>query len=132
MPVRVTVGGLCRAEKIEVLRDGQVIASAPGSLPVFEFETAPAESGWMAARCVSPTGSPLDSGQALFAHTSPVWLKVAGKPLPVRKAVLPHIRACIEQTQTWLTDHGTYTDPRRQAQHLARCAQALGLLGAFG
>jgi TolB protein len=70
-------------ERVEILFNGKVVATAnpaPGTLPTKLDQQVPVErSGWPALRA---TGRyvPDVQGERLYAHTSPVYVVVAGKP----------------------------------------------------
>ena len=101
------------AETLEILVNGEVAAQGPGrhELPI----TA---SGWIAARVSSPK----------FAHTSPVIVRVAGKPSTRRTEALRPLRKAVEQTREWVADHGRFADERRKRQLLEHCDDALNRL----
>lgn len=114
-------------EKLEVVADGHVVGSAATSgdghrwAASLQFDHAPLDSGWLAARCVS-------AGTAAFAHTAPVLVKVAGAPLPRRRDALPPLRTLVEETRDWAERHGRYADEKWRRHLLDHCAAALARL----
>jgi hypothetical protein len=73
-------------DRVEVIFNGRVAASVaiPGDgrdVLVDERISIP-HSGWLALRAAGPAQP--DQPRGLFAHTSPVYIDVAGKPLDTR------------------------------------------------
>ena len=63
-------------DRLEIVSNGQVVKAIshhPGKM-IADFEYEPRESGWIAARCFERPDNTIR-----FAHTSPVYLEVAGK-----------------------------------------------------
>jgi hypothetical protein len=86
-----------------------------GLAATVEAEHLCTESTWLAARCRG--GAHPDSGTALFAHTSPIYLQVAGAPLrPSAETVAP-LLAVLEQTLAWV-DGRAACESDRQRDHL--------------
>jgi hypothetical protein len=117
-------------ERLELVHNGQIVAE---SLPVsgavtraeLNFSLPAPESGWLAARCRGAEGSFLDPTSSAFAHTSPVYVRAAGRPLPRRRAALPLLRQAVEQTRDWVTDHGRFANPKWKRHLLDLCARAV-------
>ena len=64
------------------------------------METNVTESGWLAARCWSRER--LLDGQVVFAHTSPVYCHVDGRPLcPTMETAAP-LLTILDQTRDWI------------------------------
>ncbi|MFN7933597.1 MAG: CehA/McbA family metallohydrolase [Bryobacteraceae bacterium] len=83
-------------ERIEIVRDGRVVADQPsvgGTEVRLERELEVEEGGWIAAR-VSGSAKTY-AGYPVFAHTSPVYLRVDGTPY--RKAEA--IGACVDEVE---------------------------------
>ena len=86
-PGKVTVAGEAIAqfplEKLEFIVNGRVVASVtPGedSFRINAVQEAPIEtSGWIAVRALGQRGPTQQAAEA-FAHTSPVYVEVAGRP----------------------------------------------------
>ncbi|MBI3682442.1 MAG: CehA/McbA family metallohydrolase [Acidobacteria bacterium] len=79
--VRARVLSRMPFERIEIVQDGEVIAeqsAVNGREVVLEREVELTRGGWMAARVVSSAKS--WGGTTVFAHTSPVYYRVAGTP----------------------------------------------------
>lgn len=96
-PVRIeaTARGIVPFERLEILANGEVIQEAASSgdpsMARIEFEWTPTTSAWLAARCRGSARLPqYPAPQCVFAHASPVYVRVAGAALPVSA------RACAE------------------------------------
>jgi hypothetical protein len=80
--VRAEGRGFVPLEQLEVLLNGQVIATAPvthqSGTAVIELALPVAESGWLAARCGGRQPVP-SLMELVFAHSSPVYVRVAGQ-----------------------------------------------------
>lgn len=109
-------------EKLEIVAGGQVVGSAA---PIFadgvstatvELDYPARESGWLAAR--------VGGAATMFAHTSPIVVRVAGLPLPRQSAAVTQLRNRIEQTREWIECHGRFADERRKRALLAHCDAA--------
>jgi hypothetical protein len=103
--VRAEVRSATPVDQLEILYNGRLVAAKEASgnrqAALLEFETNAAESGWLAARCWSRER--LADGQAVFAHTSPVYLLVDGRPpRPTPDAAVP-LLAILEQARDWIT-----------------------------
>ena len=108
------------AGKLEVVANGQVVATAdgaPGEKGILRAELeAEVPAGWAAVRWAGPGG---------FAHSSPVAVGPAAR----EPAAVAALTTLIDQTRDWAGEHGRYANPRRREQLLARCAEAAARLG---
>jgi hypothetical protein len=132
--VRVTAESVVPFERVEVLCNSAVVASAAAtngerfaatisqSVPIID-------TSWLAARCVGLAGSVLYPPVPVFAHTSPVVVRVGGAPLPRRPAATEVLRREVEKVQDWAETAGRYADPKWKAQLLTLCDEALARLG---
>lgn len=111
-------------EKLEIVANGEVIASAPASAgerhtaSVDVEQTAPS---WVAARAVGGVGSILFPDQPAFAHTSPV---AVGSPAPLTAAVTA-LRQCLDRVREWVETQAGFTQEKRKVQHLERLTAAV-------
>lgn len=102
-PGKLMVKATARAQfplaKVELIHNGQVAVTlplAPDSLSAtLEKELVLEGSGWLALRASGP-GHPDSPLPALFAHTSPIYIEVAG--------ALPRSRADARFFLTWIDD----------------------------
>jgi hypothetical protein len=116
-------------EWLQVIADGETIASVPAvaggrHAAAVELEHAVTGSGWLAARCVGGQPSVLVPGMRAFAHTSPVWVGVGGRPLPRRADAVAAVRECVAQTREWAERHGRYQDEKWRRKLVAACDAA--------
>jgi hypothetical protein len=107
---------------LEILVGGNVVARTAdfGEMPHtagLEIEASPKFSTWIAARC---GGSPADAG---FAHTSPVFVQVDGKPIN-DLALGQSIAKEIDRTIRWVETSGVFLLERRKAAILDVLRQA--------
>lgn len=120
-------------ERMEILANGYVIATAkPTGDPIVTCEIKAShvlpEGGWIAARCVGTTKPDLYPHASVIAHTSPVWVDVAGRPIPGRAEVVAALLQEIEGVRLWADRDGRFTHPRRRDHLLSLCAAAAGKL----
>jgi hypothetical protein len=119
---RAAVRSLARFERLELVADGDVIASAAphpdGPAVAAEVEAPVGATGWVAARCL-PTGGPG------FAHTPPVRVG----PAPAAGAAAAALRPLVEAVREWAESAGRYENPKRKQALLDRCGEALTRLG---
>src|SRR5207244_910920 len=76
-----------------------------------EVECPIAHSGWLAARCTR--------GDYTDAHTSPIYLQVAGQPPPVRSADVDTVIGLLDRTLGWVERHARCETPKEH-ERLAR------------
>ncbi|MEZ5399422.1 MAG: CehA/McbA family metallohydrolase [Bryobacteraceae bacterium] len=79
--VRVKVASRLPFDRVELIHDGEVIAeqmSIGGAVSAIEREVPFDRGGWLAARVISSARS--HGGARVFAHTSPVYCRLAGTP----------------------------------------------------
>jgi hypothetical protein len=91
-------------ERVEILLNGSVLASKEASgnrqATVLETEHHLTASGWLAVRAWGRDR--LLDGQCVYAHTSPIYLDVEGRPLrPSHEAIAP-LEAVLERTLDWV------------------------------
>jgi hypothetical protein len=113
-------------EKLEVLFNGNVIATAPAQATGTRFhatlpsEYAPATSGWFTARCIGAHG--------VFAHTSPHFVSLENKPGNLDGEARSYLNDLVQQVQVWSNEQGQYREEKFRAQLLERCQAARDLL----
>jgi hypothetical protein len=120
--VRVGSQSLAPLDRVELVCNGEVVATDPAGLDV----TLPiAGSCWLAARCRCVD----DRG---FAHSSPVVVRVGGQPLPRRPDAVAAVRRAVEQTREWVEDQGRFASPKARQHLLDLCGEAVSRLEAPG
>ena len=80
--VRASVRSIAPVERLDIIVNGQVAATAPGSgRAAIEFDgpVAVPDGGWIAARVVGPSSRYIADSYA-FAHTTPVYVIRGGRP----------------------------------------------------
>jgi hypothetical protein len=88
--VRAEAHAVAPFERFEVVDGGEVVASTSGN--ELEVPFVPEQTTWVAARCVGATG---------FAHTSPVWVEVAGRPWRIKADDIAPVRELLDATHAW-------------------------------
>jgi hypothetical protein len=131
--LRAEAASVVPFERLELIANGTPIASArPTGDSVWsaalEEEHVLPEGGWVAARCWGSTKSELYPHGPVFAHTSPVWVEVGGKPVARQPTAVAGLRREIEAVREWVESAGRFTAPRWREQHLAACDAALARL----
>jgi hypothetical protein len=82
-PLRVKARAISRFpfDRLEIVQDGEVVAEQPAvemREAVLEREIKAVRGGWLAARVASKART--HAGYTMFAHSSPVYVRVAGTP----------------------------------------------------
>jgi hypothetical protein len=94
-------------ERLELIASGQVVAAAPAcgdpATAIVETELPLAASGWVAARCGGGhlLPHPAAAGRA-FAHTSPVYVRVAGQQPRADPVALKRFADELDQMLRWV------------------------------
>jgi hypothetical protein len=132
--VRAEARSLVPFERLELIAGGRVLARADaGSSPpsaVLEAEAALPEGGWLLARCVGPYAGQAESWVA--AVTSPVYVRVEGRPPRPPAATAAALRGHLERMLDWVERKGRFENDQ-QRQRLAGVFQsALHALPAQG
>lgn len=112
-------------DELELLAGGSLLATKTASgnrqAAVLETDYVPPHSTWIAARCHAPTR--LATGSCVFAHTSPVWVEVAGRPMPVSDEGTRSLDALLEQTAVRAPIDCPAERPRQQLLETIRAAR---------
>jgi hypothetical protein len=102
--VRAEARGATPFDRLEVLHNGSVLASKEASgnrqAALLETEHHVEDGGWLAARAWS--GERLLDGQCVYAHTSPVYLAVEGRPRRPTPETTAPLEAVLERTLDWV------------------------------
>jgi hypothetical protein len=106
-------------DELHLLVNGDVQACKPASgnrlSAVVETDLVCDHSGWIAATCHSPALQ--RSGTCVFAHTTPVFVDVRGRPLrPAQDTVAPLLDV-LATTRAWVRDEAR-CETDRQREHL--------------
>jgi len=102
--------------RVELIHNGAVAQSweNPEGVCAGEFRHSlpVGADGWLAARCSSVHRDSF--GQAVFAHSSPIYLRT-GAPNPQQPEAARYFDAAIEQSLEWVAGRGRYsTDAQRR------------------
>jgi hypothetical protein len=124
--VRAEARSILPFDRLEVVANGQVVASATGSpaSAIVEGEIPVPVSGWLAARCLGNQqifGRP--ANQHIFAHTSPVYVRRADKPLRVAADAVAGFVAELDRMLVWVATKAR-CDSDSQRQRLADIFQS--------
>jgi hypothetical protein len=125
-PLAVTVraAGL-GVERLELVGpDGVVAAAGPGggAVPAIDTTIAADRSLWLCAVARGP-GHPSVLGPTVFAHTSPVWVEVDGRPVR-RPASARWLLDWLDRFQALVGEHGRFADDAQRAEVVAVIDQA--------
>jgi hypothetical protein len=113
--------------RAELVQDGKIIAAkefaadGPWEL-VWEQEIPFEQSGWLALRTLGPSHADNPGGEA-YAHTSPVYVEVAGRP-PVARADAQFFVEWINRLETALRERDRIPTPAEKAQVMAQLEAA--------
>ena len=113
------VRSMTPVDQLEILSNGRILAAKEASgnrqAALLDIETNVTESGWLAARCWSRER--LLDGQVVFAHTSPVYCLVEGRPLrPTLETAAP-LLTILDQTREWIS-RDARCPTEQQREHL--------------
>lgn len=127
-PVKVTGSALSQypLDKVEVLYNGRtVITLTPlaGALTAaIDKSLAVDRSGWMALRATGPARDDV-KGQTLMAHTSPIYVSVAGKPAGSAEDAR-YFLGWIDRLWAELQERNRFPDAKSRAEVQAQIEQA--------
>lgn len=99
---RFGIRGPGSVERVELIANGKVIASADGGTAESEFEL-PA-GGWVAIRCTA-------NGR-VSAHTSPVYVRVPGVPPPVDPTAVAALDQHLVRAREWVESEGRFAESK--------------------
>ncbi|MCE9531624.1 MAG: CehA/McbA family metallohydrolase [Planctomycetes bacterium] len=119
-------------DRLEIIINGSVVAEAsPSGTPYescIETNLKIPDGGWLAARCVGSAKSAIYPMLATFAHTSPVWIEIEGRPTRAVPAAVRSLMGLLKNVREWIETQGHFALPKRQAQMLERCDEATQIL----
>jgi hypothetical protein len=96
-------------DRVEIVRDGQVVAISPNTdlttTGRFAATIDVADAGWIAARCWGQRRT--SYGHPLWAHTSPVYLRQRPGPTIVQAAASA-FEAHIDTAREWIATRGRF------------------------
>jgi hypothetical protein len=108
-------------DRLEVLRDGEVIAARETEgdrrSAAIEREVSVTDSGWLAARCRGGDGS------GIRAHASPVYVRIEGRPMRPNPDTIAPLLAVLDQTLAWVRREARCATGQ-QRKHLAEIFEA--------
>ncbi|WP_133064350.1 CehA/McbA family metallohydrolase [Sandarakinorhabdus cyanobacteriorum] len=120
-------------ERLEIIVNGKVVASRLNSEGKTAMEiTGKADfqaSSWIAARAISDTRLPIQGeyngpdGVPVFAHTSPIYVDIAGKPRTSREDAA-HLRDWCGRTVEWARTKAKYPSAAERERIVGLYAQA--------
>jgi hypothetical protein len=114
--VRVEARGFVPFHRVEVISNGKIVASREDKVGIRELTLKESirldGPAWLAARCSSRYGPTTSWYFAVAAHTSPVYIRVAGKEL-FSPETASYMLSLIEGAQTWVENLAIRPDPER-------------------
>jgi hypothetical protein len=121
--LRVGVTAIDAFDRVEVVHNGKIIAAQPALqheiyTAVMTKEITVKKSGWLAARCLRTIGTSRDSHEFVIAHTSPVYVTVAGQIFRPPSNVVQVFIAFIDQMLSWISEKAV-CDTEKDRRHLA-------------
>jgi TolB protein len=115
-------------DKVELLVNGKPAYSVPNAVKdqiTFKQRIPVTGSSWIALRVVGPRHRLILNDTIAFAHTSPVYVTVAGRPIRVPDDVRFY-RDWVEKLIARTESTGRFATPDRKAEVLALFRKALG------
>jgi hypothetical protein len=119
LPVTVRCQGL-GVERLELVGPDGVLARADaggGAVPAIDAGVEVDASMWLCAVARGPA-HPSVLGPVVFAHTSPVWVEVAGRPVR-RPASARWLLDWLDRFEALLGEHGRFADDAQRDDVLA-------------
>ncbi len=126
--VQATVSAQVPLDKVEVLVNGRAVHSTAmdGKETIaFTRRLAIDRSSWIALRALGPRHRLILNDTMAFAHTSPVYVTVGGRPVRVPEDVRFY-REWVEKLIARTEKSGRFASPERKAEVLALFRKALG------
>lgn len=126
--VRAEARGAVPVRRLELVAGGTVLAGSnvsgtPAAASV-ELDWPVDRSGWIAARCQGDAGLPGGIGpQSAYAHTAPVYIQVAGRPLRPDPGAVASLLGELDRILPW-ADEQSYFTSEPQRQHYADILQS--------
>lgn len=116
--VRAEAKSVTPFDRLEVIVNGNVAATADASgeprTAALEADVSVSGGGWIAARCVGEQLLPhRPAPQRVFAHTSPVSIRVEGKPLNRDPKAVARLIGDLECLQQWVEREARCDDRQR-------------------
>jgi hypothetical protein len=117
--VRAEAQSVVPFERLEVVAGGTVVASAEANgtpaAAILEADVAVPASGWLAARCRGRQQLfSRPANQRVFAHTSPVYVRVQGQPPPADPAAVATLAGRLEQMLEWVEREGRFENDQQR------------------
>ncbi len=124
--IRVDATSVEPFDKLELIINGKVAIQTDASK--LEIERLLPEGGWIAARCIGTQKSALDQQSPIFAHTSPVYVEVAGKIPFAFSSALHSWKDDIDQLREWIQTVGRFEQEKSRTLLLGLCNEAVETL----
>src|SRR5918993_88229 len=124
LPVTVRCQGP-GVERLELVGPDGVLAAAEaggGAPPAIDAEVEAGDSLWLCAVARGP-GHPSVLGPVVFAHTSPVWVEVEGRPVG-RPASARWLLDWLDRFEALVGEHGRFADDGQRDEVMAVIDQA--------
>jgi hypothetical protein len=131
LPVTARVEGP-GVERLELVGPDGVLASAEaggGAAPAIDTTVEVDGSTWLCAVARGP-GHPSVLGPVTFAHTSPVWVEVDGRPVR-RAASARWLLDWLDRLEALVAEHGRFADDAQRAEVVAVIDQARAVYQAL-
>jgi hypothetical protein len=124
---RVSMESAYPIDRIEIIRNGGVeltLRLQPSRLSVDTSFSFPLhESSWIAARVIGTKRGWIVPGDSLFAHTSPVYCTVAGRPILVSEDAA-YLAEWVDDLDLLARSKGQWSNPSQSARVLGELAAA--------
>ena len=125
--VNVEVSSRIPMERIEIIQAGKIVATKEnpsGARKVSFTAQVPIEgSTWIAARTSSSEHLPFNNDIPIFAHTSPIYIEVPGRPIGSPEAAAYFARQC-EDAIEWARTKAKVLDESQRQEMIALYEEA--------
>jgi hypothetical protein len=112
---RVEVKNASAGDRVEVVYNGVAVACRDvfgDAATVLEEEIAVGAGGWLAARCLGHARG--GSGLTASAHTSPVYVHVAGRPPRIAAEAVATLGRYLERMLGWVEREGRFENDKQR------------------
>ena len=124
-----TARSLAPFDRLEIVANGRVVAEAfPSGSPHearIEAELSLPDGGWIAARCRGQAKPEIYPSMPVFAHSSPVDVRIEGKERRATAESLAWLRQLVEQTRDWIETTGQFAEEKSKVHLLGLCEAAM-------
>jgi hypothetical protein len=115
LAVRISVVNPRAGDRVELLHNGVAVTAfdlSSDAAETLQADVPCGDGGWLAARCLRrPERGP---SPAILAHTSPVYVQVAGRPRRVVPEAVATLQRYLERMVAWVAREGRFENDKQR------------------